>query len=153
MTNPISHDPDRRIGIYKRLTDVPEQHCLTRFADAYEGRNVWQEFITSQPDKYESNHFQTTVRKTRQSWNDHMARRGRHHALATPHDVETWCTSLGKTRTFRTIYTQYWVRLEQLYSWLYFHTQHPHVYHPVLMAAAEYKTARAVWQTNSTAEI
>jgi hypothetical protein len=61
--------------------------------------------------------------------------------------VETWCADLGASRTLRTVYSQYWVRLEEFYSWLYYHVEHPHQYQPVLMAAATRQTAGRIWQT------
>jgi hypothetical protein len=35
--------------------------------------------------------------------------------------------------------------LEEFYSWLQWHTDHPHTHHPVLMAAADHETAGEIW--------
>ncbi|MFC7047351.1 hypothetical protein ACFQH6_19775 [Halobacteriaceae archaeon GCM10025711] len=134
------------MGVYKQLESVPEEYRLRQYASEYEGRDVWAEYAETRSDEYESSHYWASVRKAGESWKAHVEGRGRHHALARPGDVETWCAGLAETRTLRTVYTEYWVRLEEFYSWLQFHTDHPHVYQPVIMAAAEYPTAAAIWE-------
>ncbi len=42
------------------------------------------------------------------------------------------------TRKLQTIYFEYFQPLEGFYSWLLWHTEHSHVYHPVWMAVVEY---------------
>lgn len=135
------------MGVFKRLEDVPERYRFARYADEYAVRDVWAEYVTSLPSTYDSNHFRATLRKTGDSWKAHVQARGRHHALATPNDVETWCVKLAETRQLDTVNSEYFVRVEGLYDWLQFHPKHPHVYQPVLMAAANFETARAVWET------
>lgn len=147
MTEPISQHPERRIGVYKQLADVPEHHRLAQYEESFEGKDVWSEHVAAQSNAFDSDHYHATFRKAGRSWKNHLTDRGRHHALATPHDVETWVTSLAETRLLRTVRTEYWIRVEEFYSWLQFHTEYPHVYHPVLMAASHYGTARAVWMT------
>ena len=39
-----SKDPLKWMGVYKRIEDVPDHHQLGRYAEAYEGRDVWAEF-------------------------------------------------------------------------------------------------------------
>lgn len=41
-----SPDPADRMGVYKRLTDVPARYRLSQFAGEYDGRDVWEEFLT-----------------------------------------------------------------------------------------------------------
>ncbi|MFC6837227.1 hypothetical protein [Halomarina ordinaria] len=74
-----------------------------------------------------------------------MAARDRHHALATPADVNTWCEDLLEGRSAKTVYREYWVRVEHFYSWLQSHTDYPHVYHPPLMAVVECDASRRIW--------
>lgn len=146
MTDTKSPAPMDRMGVYKRLSDVPIQHRLGRYGDAYANRDTWAAFVASRSDEFDSEWYQATCRKAEQSWKAHISDRGRHHALGRPVDVETWCTALATTRTLGTVYSVYWVRLEEFYTWLQMHTEHPHVYQPVLMAAAHHDTARAVWK-------
>jgi len=64
-----------------------------------------------------------------------MSEREAHHALAAPNDVEAWSSGLD---VFQPRHAhRYWRRIRRFYDWLQWHTEHPHVYTPVLMAAAE----------------
>ncbi|WP_157573611.1 hypothetical protein [Haloplanus natans] len=147
MTRQKARDPDRRMGIYTRLSDVPPRHRLSTYAERYDGWDVWTDFRESRSNAFDSTGYEQTFTKTARSWKAHMRERERHHALARPDDVETWCTNLAASRTTRTVYTQYWVRLEEFYTWLQFHADHPHRYHPVWMAAATTETAGRIWET------
>ena len=140
-----SPDPTDRMGIYKRLSAVPDCDRLRRYNDRYADCDTWGAFVEAQDNAFDSKYYEATIRKTERTWKAHMAERGRHHALAQPVDVETWCQSLASTRTLSTVYAEYWVRLEQFYHWLQWRTDHPHRYQPVLMAAATCETAGGVW--------
>ena len=70
---------------------------------------------------------------------------GRHHALATPEDAEGFAAWLLNQYSTRTSYN-YWRLVYQLYEWLRWHTDHPHVYTPVLMAAVEYSATAELWE-------
>jgi len=47
-----------------------------------------------------------------------MAACGRHHALASPYDVETWYAMLSENRKDATVNAVYFVRIEGLCDWL-----------------------------------
>lgn len=140
-----SPDPIDRMGVHKQLSDVPPRQRLKQYADRYDGHDTWNAFIDTRDNAFDSEYYHATIRKTKRTWKAHMAERGRHHALARPADIESWCRDLTATRTLGTVYSEYWVRLEEFYRWLLWHTEHPHPYHPVLMAAANYETAGSVW--------
>ncbi len=135
------------MGIYKHHAAVPDHDRLASYAERYDGRDVWTAFYESRSSEFDSAGYEQTFTKTERSWKAHMREQGRHHALARPEDVEAWCTSLAASRTLRTVYSQYWVRLEEFYTWLQFHAEHPHRYQPVWMAAARGGTAGQVWDT------
>jgi hypothetical protein len=145
MTRTKSPNPKRRMGVYKRFDSVPTKHRLDRYNVEYEGQDVWAEFERTRNDEFDSEAYRNTLKKTERTWKAHMSNRGRHHALARPRDVETWCADLATDRKLETVYKEYWIRLEEFYSWLQTHIDHPHVYQPVLMAAASHEIARAVW--------
>lgn len=143
-----SLDPVDRMGVYKSLSEVPDRYRLTNHSAAYEGRNVWQEFC----EEYEyaqgdHERYEEEVDRAGDRWREFMADRGRHHALATPGDVEAWCVELrrGENSSLRRSH-DYWLRVNRFYDWLKWHTEHPHVYNPVLMAAAEGGVAGEVWE-------
>ena len=141
-----SPDPRDRMGVYKRLSDVPDRYRLHHHANAYEGRDVWNEFLTEHLfPRFDSDRFKEDARRAGRYWKEHMAERGRHHALATPDDVETWMADLLDRLKLKTAYNSYWVRVERFYYWLQWHTEHPHTHHPVLMAAADGGAAGEVW--------
>jgi hypothetical protein len=134
-------------GCQKRLSDVPPGDRFATYAERYDGWDVWADFRASRSNEFDSQGYERTFTKTARSWKAHLRERGRHHALAQPADVETWCAALAASRTRRTVYSQYWVRLEEFYTWLRFHADHPHRYQPVLMAAATTDTAGRIWET------
>jgi len=127
---------------------VPDRYRLYHHADAYEGRDVWAAFIAYEQAEhgYDSHRYEQNSATCGRRWKEHMADRGRHHALATPEDVETFMSGLLDRMKPDTAYSGYWTRLEPFYTWLQMHTEHPHRYHPVLMAAAvPGSTAAALW--------
>jgi site-specific recombinase XerD len=134
------------MGIYKRLADVPDGRRLNQYAAAYDGRDVWDEFLTMYLfDRFDSERFKEDARRAGRRWESHMDSRGRHHALATPADVDAWCEHLLDTLAIKTAYNQYWVQIERFYSWLQQQRAHPHTYQPVLMAAANGEHASDLW--------
>lgn len=143
----ISTDPIDRMGVYKRLSEVPSHYRLDQHANTYAGRDVWEEYLSSYLFKrHNSERFKEDARRAGQYWREHVKGRGRHHALATPVDVETWCAGLLGRMGHKTAYNSYWVKLERFYRWLLTHTDHPHVYSPFLMAAADGGAAGEVWE-------
>jgi hypothetical protein len=140
-----SLDPRDRLGVYKSLAEVPDRYRLHFHADAYRDRDVWQEFC----EEFEYGQgsyarFEEEVDRAGDRWRAHMAGRGRHHALAVPADVEAWCAALLDDCSERRAF-DYWLRVNRFYDWLLWHPDHPHVYNPVLMAAASGGAAAAVW--------
>ncbi|WP_222919107.1 hypothetical protein [Natrinema sp. SYSU A 869] len=142
-------DPRNRIGVYKRLADVPDRYRLENQAAEYEGRDVWSEFIEYERETvgYDSDRYIQNSERCERYWKEHMEDRGRHHALATPTDVETFISGLLDRMESRTAYQPYWVRLESFYDHLQWRVDHPHRYHPVVMAATVPESAaRRVWE-------
>ena len=142
-----SADPADRVGVYKQFADVPARYRLQQHAAAYADRDVWAEFMAVQREQYDSDRFEQVSANAAADWKDHMTERGRHHALATPDDVEAWCAELLDRLALRTAYNKYWIRIEQFYDWMLWHTDHPHLYHPPRMAAVEYSDGSAgnIW--------
>ena len=135
------------MGVYKRLEDVPQSDRLATYAEAYEGRDTWHTFLDEYLfERYNSDRFKEDARRAGRYWKAHMETCGRHHALATPEDVETWMAALLDRVQVKTAYNSYWVRVERFYWWLQWHTDHPHVYHPPLIAAAAGGAAGTVWE-------
>jgi hypothetical protein len=149
----MSANPNDRMGVYKSLNAVPERYRLRQHSAAFEGRDVWDEYLTESlfegyPDASEQ--FYESVERAGRRWKEHMADRGRHHALATPADVAAWCDTLLDRLTVGTAYDEYWVRIEGFYSWLQWHTDFPHVYQPPLIAVTENESAREIWNYKLT---
>lgn len=146
----LSTDPVDRLGVWKSYADVPPRYRLATYADEFRGRDVWREYAEATGAlESDSERHARDYRNMVESWNEHMRERGRHPALATPEDVETWGQKLlagedrptSRTRTPLSAYQPYWVGLEHFYTWLMWHAdldRYPHRYNPVIMAAAEY---------------
>jgi hypothetical protein len=144
---PKSTDPADRCGVYTALDEVPDTDRLRTYADTYANRDVWTEFCEAHLfAQYDSERFQHNARRAGEHWIAHCRARERHHALATPTDVESWCAALLAERAVSTAYNQYWVRIERFYTWLQRSCDHPHVYQPVRMAAVEGDAARTIWR-------
>lgn len=147
MARTQSADPCDRMGVYTELNDVPADRRLERYDAEYAGRDTYDRFLTDNLfEKFDSDRFQDNCRLAGRRWKSHMEERGRHHALARPSDIETWMHNLLDRVTLNTAYNTYWTKLERFYTWLQHHTDHPHVYHPVLMAAANHEAAGVVWE-------
>lgn len=134
------------MGVYTHLDDVPAQYRLSEFEADYAGRDTWRAYVDTRPSSFDSTHYRNTLEKAGRSWQRHMSDRGRHHALARPVDVAAWVDALVATRTDGTAYAEYWVRVEEFYTWLQTHTAQPHVYHPPLMAVVAGGTAERLWR-------
>jgi hypothetical protein len=133
------------MGVYKRIEEVPNHHRLRRYTNRYANRDVWTEFCEKQEYQQGSSpRFRETVDRAGRHWRAHMDTRGRHHALATPADIESWCADLLADKSPATSYN-YWVRIRRFYDWLQWHVDHPHRYNPVLMAAADGESAGRIW--------
>lgn len=139
-----SSDPLHRIGVYKTLAQVPDHNRLGNSATAFAGRDVWAEYIDAElSGASESVLYEAGL--VEDSWKAHMQERGRHPALATPADVETWAATLLDRMQTKRAYNPYWVRLDELYTYLVWHTEYPHSYHPPRMAAGQDGAARQIW--------
>jgi len=143
-----SLDPVDRMGVYKSLSEVPDRYRLANHSAAYEGRDVWQEFC-KEYEYAQGDHerYEEEVDRAGDCWREFVDDRGRHHALATPDDVEAWLVDLRRdgNTSLRRLH-DYWLRVNRFYDWLKWHTEHPHVYNPLLMAAAGGGLTGEVWE-------
>lgn len=144
----ISPEAQDRLGVYKRLEDVPDRYRLEQYEASYAGRDVWREYVSARTETYDTDSFKKRVTRAGEHWREFMELRERHPALATPEHVAAWATAVSVCRKPRTAYETYWAHVEGFYNWLKNHTEHPHVYNPVLMAVANdpNKAIRAIWQ-------
>lgn len=147
MKRTQSADPNDRMGVYKRLRDVPRKRRFEQYAADYEGEDTYETFLKEERfDEVESDRSRQKYRLAGRRWKAHLEARGRHHALARPEDVEAWLVGLLNQVSLNTAYNIYWVKIEQFYEWLQHHPDHPHTYHPLLMAAAQFEHAGIVWE-------
>lgn len=138
-------NPRDRMGVYKRYEDVPNEWQLANHATAYEGRDVWSEWAALVTEQHTSDRYAELLERAERSWKSHMKERDRHHALATPDDVETWAEIILQRCQPLSAYQIYFTKIEPFYTWLQNHTNHPHVYHPVWMAAFRGGATRTIW--------
>jgi len=131
-----------RLGVFKQLSDVPEGRRFYQYGSSYEGKDTWADYrATVELSDRMSEEWERFARR----WKAHMDERGRHHALATPDDVETWSEELLSQFSRDRAY-QHWNVIEGFYDWLMWHTDHRHTYNPFHMAACEpASNAREIW--------
>lgn len=138
----VSDDITDRLGIFKTLEEVPPEYRLRRHEQLFAGRDAyaaWQaENINAEWARKESG-------RVERRWKTHMDARSRHHALATPTDVETFLTELANDVKIDRLYSPYWLYLKRFYHWMAWHTDYPHRYNPVLMACVEHPTSETIW--------
>lgn len=139
-------DPAELLGAYRTLDDVPDRHRLREHAEAYEGQDAWGEWAEGHvlPGCSSGTGRGAAMRHERR-WKAHMDGR-RHHALATPADVDAYCAGPLAGNSGR-VAAAYFRRLAAFYGHLLTSTAHPHVYSPVLMAAAGGGPAAEMWAT------
>ena len=138
--------PEFYLGVYKQLSDVPERYRLENFEAEYAGRDVWEEFLDAVVlDESTAERHEQDIRRYGRRWKEHCEEADVHHALATPTDVDNWCEKLLYRFSLRTAYT-HWKTIERFYTWLQSHTEHPHVYHPPWLAAANYEASGKIWK-------
>ncbi len=138
------------MGVYKRIAQVPDRYRLSSYAAEYEGRETWAEYVDEEIPDDRRERFMDDTERVERRWKSHMESRDRHHALATPTDVEQWCSWLVTEFSIGHAYHPYWCRVEEFYDYLYWHTDHSHVYNPFLMAAAEYPAAGRIWEEKTS---
>ena len=136
-----SPNPAEQVGVFKTLSEVPTRHRLRTYSASYEGRDVWAEFVEESGRKEEDSQANLEhCERTERYWKEYMDGTDRHHALATPADVEGFCEWLftrGRSMKPMTLYSNYWRFIENFFGWLQWSTEHPHNYHVALMAVIE----------------
>jgi hypothetical protein len=141
--------PEEHTGVFTRYDDIPARYRLETFADAYadDDTTIYRYFETVHLPQYEpvSESHRERVHRACQQWIEHMDSRGRHHALATPTDVNTWCETLMTNRTVATCYKSYYSRIYAFYEYLQRSYRHPHLYNPLLLAAVDHEPTRSIW--------
>lgn len=149
----LSNEARDRMGVYKRIEDVPAKYRLRNHEPAYEGRDVWGDYYAEKTEKFDTKSTRDRYEKAGRYFETFMSEVGRHRALATPGQIEAFLVALrdgeigrhNHTRNIQTVYFEYFQPVEEFYTRLQWHADHPHVYHPVLMAVVEGGYALDVW--------
>lgn len=149
----LSNEVRDRMGVYKRLLDVPDRYRLGNHEAAYEGRDVWAGYFEAKTEKFDTKSTRDRYEKAGRYFKSFMEEVGRNYALATPEQIECFLVALrdgevgrhSHTRKLQTVYFEYFQPVEEFYTWLEWHADHPHVYNPVLIAVVEGGYAREVW--------
>lgn len=141
-------DPRGRMGVYQTLEDVPNLYRLSKHEAEYDGVDVWGDWQALRLERNTSDRFRQNITRTGRKWKGHMDERGRHHALATPADVEAFFEWIIDDKGWKvsTAYQPYFNQLSTFYDWLLWNVNYPHRYDPVLMAAAAGEFTGKVWQ-------
>lgn len=142
--------PEQRLGIYKSFSEVPTEHRLSAVERQLEERAIWGEFIQDRQSQLEeglSDKRRVKYDRCEQRWIEYIEdEMGRHHATADPRHIENWLGQLLDSRTIGTVYDEYFSTIYLFYAWLWYHTEYPHKYSPVVMAAVEGGTTRRCWE-------
>lgn len=141
------------MGVYKDIDSVPTKYRLQNHEPAYTGRDVWADYFEEKTAVFNGKSTRDRYEKAGRYLQNFMREAGRHHALAAPEHIERYLTGLrdgdigrrNQSRKLQTVYFEYFQPLEGFYTWLQWHTDHPHVYHPVLMAVVAGGFTRKVW--------
>lgn len=131
-------EPESRLGVFKSHGEIPERWRID-LRGGYESRDVWAEY--EEAEELNPDNSNRSAAKSR--WNRITEENGEHHALATPETVEEWATELTEL-SFHSIQNQFRI-IFRFYRWLRWHSDHPHTYNPILLAAANYPNTRQAW--------
>ena len=148
MTKLKPTTPETHAGIFQQYEDIPARYRLETYVHQYQDDDTLDRYLDQAYFKNKSevsDSMRRRVQRFRDSWMDHMAERDRHHALATPEDVDTWCQTLLERCTARTSYRTYYYRIYNFYEHLKTSYRHPHLYNPLLLAAIEYEPTYEIW--------
>lgn len=146
MTRQKPETPEKYAGTMQHFDEIPTRYRLDTYASEYRGDNTWERYVEEVLlEDYDSERMRQTARLGGESWLEHMASRPRHHALATPEDVEAWCQKLLEEKARKTCYEYYFVRVYDFYDHLKSSCHHPHLYNPFLLAAIEFEATRHIW--------
>lgn len=138
--------PSEFAGPLQYLDEIPDRYRLDTYTGQYRGEDTWQTYVEEVLlEENDSDRIRQTARLGGQSWLEHMASRRRHHALATPEDVNTWCDKLLEDKARQTCYEYYFLRVYDFYEYLKHSYRHPHLYNPFLLAAIDYEATRHIW--------
>ncbi len=138
-------DPEDHLGVFKSLKEVPTRYRFQSFASEFEGRDVWSEYMTAEHDGLAESTRKYTYGRSERLWKNHMEKAGRHHALATPNDMEVFFEDQLTKVEPHTVYNSRFAPVFDFYNWLVHHAEYPHVYNPILMAAAEHGATHKMW--------
>jgi hypothetical protein len=146
MTGGWPATPEEYAGALQYFDEIPQRYHLDTYSAQYRGEDIWNQYVENVVLKeHNSERIQRTLRLGGNSWLEHMDKTRRHHALATPEDVNSWCENLREEKARRTCYDYYFVRIYDFYDYLKSSCRHPHLYNPLLLAAVRYDAARAIW--------
>lgn len=142
----MSIDPNDRMGVFKEIDEVPTRYRFHQFSNRYDGQDVWEEYL----EYYLSTRGDSSSKRNRadraiRRWKSLMNDVDRHYALAHPRDIEKFSTVLLREYEPNYGYDCYWSQIERLYTWLLWHRDHPHRYHPFWMAAAKFEASSEMW--------
>lgn len=141
-----SEDPSDHLGVFQSYDEITPRHRLSKYETKYEGVDVWADFMDSLRDEGISDHvLRYTYHATEKLWKAHMDERGRHHALPTPDDVDSFFADQIEDVTMETAYTRRYLPVSRFFDWLANHPRYEHAYNPVLLAAAGDGTTRQIW--------
>jgi hypothetical protein len=135
--------------MFQTIDQVPDHLRLRVYEHEFEGRDCWSEYLAANPSVGDnlSDYQKSRLDRTEQRWKSFIGSRGRHHALCTPADVEAYAVHLlGDHSLSISPAAVYWADIERFYRWMFQHAEYPHRYHPVVMAAVNYKTSRKLWE-------
>lgn len=136
-------------GVFNSYSEIPARYRLQTYTQHYQGENTLRRYLE---EVYFPKHtpvsewMQKNAGRVRRSWVDHMEQRGRHHALATPEDVDSWFEELLEQCSAETCYKTYFRRIFNFYQYLEHSYRHPHTYNPVLLAAINFESTRRIWK-------
>ncbi|MFA1612460.1 hypothetical protein [Halobellus rubicundus] len=145
MTRTGIADPSEYLGIYKSIDDVPDMYSLSRLSVGYSDQDLWAEFIESRSHLSEAT-IKYTYGRLERLWKPFCEKRGINPAFPDPDDVEDFFAQQLAERSIQTVYDSRFVPLFKFFEWLLHHTEYPHRYNPVVMAAVSGEAGFRLWE-------
>lgn len=153
---PTRNLPEDWLGIYTTLEEVPDRYRLRNFETQLAGENPFEDYLDSLDDISERSR-ERKYRKAYRDFTGFMEEQGTHPACPTPDQVERFFVrardgdwSNVSERSWSTLYATYLSPLKMAFKWIVHHVDYPHVYNPLLMAAAQEGVTRDIWIWKTT---
>jgi hypothetical protein len=144
----VEQDALAFLGAFKRVEDVPDRYYLPHFASDVDAEDAWNEFDSEVLEGLTYHTRRYVYGKAWREWKSFCDSHNVHPALSNPQDIEAHLSEQrGFMNKLKSAHDSRFRPLFRWFRWMQFHTDYPHRYNPVVMAALLGGATADIWQT------